>query len=184
MINTVGGFGVSALVRAELSRHDWGRLRCGCGKTAEHIPLTFETVLQAETPTDMLGHTLDNHIEHQTNLFEVSVPAVQVVLAALAGEVPSLARVHLMDMLWYMAGGDAHWTEVGHGRGHLGNECRARIREGLWVVAHVGMTGTADEAESAADIVEWSEIHEVRSSFYQDLLRQRALAKTKRKHRR
>ncbi|MFF4343080.1 hypothetical protein ACFY00_24515 [Kitasatospora sp. NPDC001540] len=71
-------------------------------------------------------------------------------------------------------------SEIVHGRAHLGDECRARIREGLWSVLQAGLAGTADEAGTAADVLERSEIHEARSAFHQDLLRRRARAGTKR----
>lgn len=143
--------------------------------------MMFEEILQAQTPRDMIGFTLDDHIELGTNLFKVSVPAVEVILAALAGEASLIARQHLLNTLWRISGGESDATEVSHGRAHLEDECRARVREGLWVVAQVGMNETADEADEAADILAWSEIHEVRSKFYQDLLRRRAVLKTKRK---
>lgn len=181
MIITGDGFDVSALVRAELDRHDWSGQRCGCGDSAEHVPLMFEAILRSKSPHDMIGYTLDDHVELGTSLFEVSVPAVEVILAALAGEVSSMARGHLLITLWRVSSGEAHATEITHERDHLGGECRARIREGLWVVAHIGMTGTADDAEMAADILEWSGLHEDRSSSHQGLLRRRALTKSKRR---
>ncbi|ADI08816.1 hypothetical protein SBI_05696 [Streptomyces bingchenggensis BCW-1] len=54
---------VGELVRAELARHEWAALRCGCGESAEHVPLMFEAILTAGTPQDMIEYTLDNHLE-------------------------------------------------------------------------------------------------------------------------
>lgn len=85
---------VGELVRVELGRHDWASLRCGCGDSAEHVPLLFEAIITAESPRDMIGYTLDRHVEVNTVLFECTVPAVSVILAALAGELstPSASR--------------------------------------------------------------------------------------------
>lgn len=173
--------GVSDLVRAELDRHRWDALRCGCGESAEHVPMMFEVIIEAETARDMIGYTLDDHLELGTNLFEASVPAVSVILAALAGKLPLMARSHLLITLWRMVSGESHSTEAALGRTHLGDECRARCREGLWVVGQVGLTEGADEAETAADIFELVDIDEARSVFYQLLLRRRTTAKTKRR---
>jgi hypothetical protein len=49
---------VSELVRAELGRHDWHGLRCGCGGSAEHVPMMFGAVIEAKAPGDMVGYTL------------------------------------------------------------------------------------------------------------------------------
>ncbi|MBW8706040.1 hypothetical protein MBT84_41140 [Streptomyces sp. MBT84] len=72
---------VSALVRAESARHDWKSLACMCGDSAEHVPLLFETVITAETPRDMIGYTLDGHVEGDTNITECTAPAVGVIMA-------------------------------------------------------------------------------------------------------
>ncbi|MFD4115123.1 hypothetical protein ACFWSJ_16840 [Streptomyces niveus] len=161
---------LGALVRAELDRHDWDSLRCGCGEPAGHVPMMFEAIIEAATPGDMAGYTLANHLERETNLFEASVPAVGVILAALAGELSPLARAEFLITLWRLTSGDSH----------LGDECRARCREGFWVVGRIGLTGSAEEAETVADIVEFIDLDEERSAYYQSLLRERIRAKTKR----
>lgn len=172
---------VSALVRAELERHDWRALRCGCGDSAEHVPLMFEVIIEAEAPGDMIGYALDDHLELNANLFEVSVPAVSVILAALAGGLSPLARTHFLTTLWRLAGGDAHRTEQVLGRCGLGDECRTRAREGLWLIVQIGLTGGADDADTAADVCELIDLDGERSAFHQALLRERAAAKGKRR---
>ncbi|MFI1510692.1 hypothetical protein [Streptomyces sp. NPDC020597] len=143
--------------------------------------MQFEVIIEAETARDMIGYTLDDHLELGTNLFEASVPAVSVIVAALAGELSPTARGHLLITLCRMVSGESHSTEAAFGRMRLGDECRARCREGLWVVGQVGLTGGADEAEMAADIFELVDIDEARSVFYQSLLRRRVKAKTRRR---
>ncbi|MGW1466812.1 hypothetical protein ACWCPT_20980 [Streptomyces sp. NPDC002308] len=172
---------VSELVRAELERHDWRALRCGCGGSAEHVPLMFEAIIEAEAPGDVIGYTLDGHLELDANLFEVSVPAVGVILAALAGGLSSLARTHFLTTLWRLVGGDAHRTEQALGRSSLGDECRAGAREGLWLIVQLGLTSGADDAETAADICELIDLDDERSSFHRALLHERAAAKGKRR---
>jgi hypothetical protein len=172
---------ISKLVSAELQRHDWRALRCGCGDSAEHVPLMFKAIIDAETPRDMIGYTFDDHLELNSNLFEVSVPAVSVILAGLAGGLSSLARGHFLITLWRMVGGESHDTEEIQGRIRLGDECRARTREGLWLIVQLGLAGSADDADMAADICELIDLDDERSSFYQTLLRERVSAKSKRR---
>lgn len=161
---------LSALVRAELDRHDWDSLRCGCGGPAGHVPMMFEAIIEAGTPGDMAGYTLANHLERETNLFEASVPAVGVILAALAGDLSPLARAEFLITLWRLTSGEFL----------LGDECRARCREGFWVVGRIGLTGSVEEAETVADIVESIDLDEERSAYYQSLVRERIRARTKR----
>ncbi|MET9551385.1 hypothetical protein [Streptomyces sp. NPDC006645] len=171
---------LAAPVRAELDRHDWASLRCGCDGSADHVPMLFETIIEAGAPGEMAGYSLAGHLERETNLFEASVPAVGVILAALAGDLSPMARAEFMITLWRLTSGDSHSTEAALGRTLLGDECRARCREGFWVVARIGLTGSADEAETVADIVEFIDLDEERSAYYQSLLRERIRAKSKR----
>lgn len=92
--------------------------------------MMFEVIIEAETARDMIGYALDNHLELGTNSFEASVPAVSVIVAALAGELSSMARGHFLPTLGRMVSGESYSTEAALGHRHLGDECRARCREG------------------------------------------------------
>ncbi|MFB0633496.1 hypothetical protein [Streptomyces sp. AB3(2024)] len=146
---------VSELVRAELGRYDWSSLRCGCGDYADHVPLLFETIITAETPRDMTGYTLGNHVEINTITFECTAPAVSVILAALAGELSSLALGELLQTLLFVAAGSGCGSEPGSGSANPDHECRARAQEGFWLLVQIGLTGSAEDAETVADICEY-----------------------------
>jgi hypothetical protein len=154
---------VSNLVRAELDRYEWAQFRCGCGKTASHIPGSFEGVISGESIIDPGGDGLIGHLEIETNLFEVAVPAVGVILAALAGAIPDRIRNRLLIVLWYIASGDSHHTEMALGRMHLGDECRSRMREGIWIILHYAMN---HYDETALDILELIDLDRERYSYY------------------
>ncbi|WP_037679635.1 hypothetical protein [Streptomyces griseus] len=159
---------VSDLVRAELGRVDWAALECGCGATAEHLPLMFEAILTAATPREMIGHTLENHVEVGTNTFPCTPPAVRVIMSALAGEISPPARGVLLQTLEFVAAGSDE-------------ECCAGVEEGLWTLLHIGLTGSAQDAETVADICENLGLGGDGSAFYQNLLRERVKARTKRR---
>ncbi|MEV6995001.1 hypothetical protein AB0N87_38550 [Streptomyces sp. NPDC093228] len=173
---------VSALVRAELARHDWKSLACMCGDSAEHVPLLFETVITAETPRDMIGYTLDGHVEGDTNIMECTAPAVGVIMAALAGELSSSARGVLLQTLLHIAAGAGDGGAWPSGWA-LGDECRATAIEGFWLLVGIGLTGSADDADTVADICEYLDPGGEKSIHYQALLRERARLKTKRRAR-
>ena len=161
---------VSDLVRAELGRVDWASLTCGCGDSAEHLPLMFEALLTAGTPREMIGYTLEGHVEVETNIFACTAPAVGVIMSALAGELSPLARGALLQTLEFVASG-------------ADDECRARVQEGLRTLLHLGLTGDAEDAETVAGICEYLELGGEDTEFYVALLRDRAGAKTKRRRR-
>jgi len=138
-------------VRAELDRFDWGRLRCACGGSAEHVPDLFRRLLEAETGDELPGADLEGHLIDRGGLFEAAVPGVSVILAALAGPLPDAVREYLVTFLWHLVAGDPHPVEEAHGRTHLDRECQLRAREGLAVILREAVSG---ERETAIDILE------------------------------
>lgn len=170
---------VSELVRAELRRVDWASLECGCGDSAEHVPLMIEAIITAETPRDMIGYTLDGHVEENTIIFECTPPAVGVIMAALAGELSILARKVLLQTLLSVAAGSGDNESQAQSAG-LGDVCRDYAQEGFWRLVQIGLTGSADDAETVADICESFGLGGEKTVFYQARLRERMRAKTKR----
>lgn len=134
------------------------------------MPGIFARIVDAATPADMYGANLDGHLEVEGNLFEVAVPAVGVILAALAGELPVFARSSLLLTLVGLVGGDSHHSEMAAGRTHLGDECRYRAREGLWLVLR---EGHGERAELVEDIIAQVDNDSARLSYYTEVLRRR-----------
>ncbi len=127
----------------------------------------------------MIGYTLDGHVEGSTVLFECTPPAVGVIMAALAGDLSTPARDALLQTLWYVAAGsgDLGSTEGGEG---LGEKCRHHVQEGFWRLVQIGLTGSAEYAETVADICASFGLGGDKAAFYEAELRDRVRAKTKR----
>lgn len=102
----------------------------------------FGRLFGAEDVSELHGYSLDGHLKSSTNLFGVAVPAVGVLLAGLAGPVSGFARKQAIATLWYLVVGESHHSEVELGRTRLGDECRLRAREGVWVILHYASTAT------------------------------------------
>ncbi|MFI6148969.1 hypothetical protein [Streptomyces sp. NPDC051109] len=113
-------------VRIEISRHDWGGLRCGCDETAAHLPSDLLNLITAQTPGEATLTAIDNHVMIQSNLMDPAPATTAVVLAALAD--PSLttpdAREALLELLLYLGCGDTLQQE----------ECEATIRGAIWIL--------------------------------------------------
>ncbi|CAL9640161.1 hypothetical protein SUDANB96_06349 [Streptomyces sp. enrichment culture] len=150
-------------VQAELDRVDWGRLRCGCGGSAEHVPELFRRLLEAETDDEVPEADLEGHLIDRHGLFEAAVPGVGVILAALAGPLPDAVRRYLVTFLWHLVAGDPHPVEVAHGRTHLDRECQLRAREGLALILREAVSG---ERETAVDILELVDLDGDRVEHY------------------
>jgi hypothetical protein len=127
------------------------------------VPEIFERILAAESASEAVGYSLDGHLEVETNLFEAAVPAVSVILAALAGPISEFSRGQLIAVLWYIVSGDSHHSEVAFGRSRLGDECRLKAREGIWVILHLAVNW---HDETAFDILSLVDLDEGRSGYY------------------
>jgi hypothetical protein len=143
------------LVLAEIARHDWGRYRCGCGNTAEHVADMFTTLVQASDPVEVRAIDFSGHLEANGGLFEVALPSVSVILAALAADVTDFAEVELIWLLESLVSGDSHYSEGLLGRPDLGEDCRALAREGVWVILRYVFGRNREEAGNILSIIEF-----------------------------
>ncbi|MCW2143897.1 hypothetical protein [Actinoplanes cyaneus] len=157
---------VNRLVLAELKRHDWSRLQCGCGGTAEHVPSLLLGIVEATEDTASEVPTLEGHIEVEGNLFESAVPAVGVILAALAGDLAVDSRLEFLLTLTRLAGGDSHHLEVARGRPSLGGECRSRMSEGIWILLKEAF---GSDRDLVADIMELIDPDDGRRAYYSQI---------------
>ncbi|MEU1408231.1 hypothetical protein ABZ471_39010 [Streptomyces sp. NPDC005728] len=139
----------------------------------------IEAIITAGTPQDMIGYTLDGHVEDSTIIFECTPPAVGVIMAALAGELSILARDVLLQTLWFVAAGSGDYEPDPEGAG-LGDGCRNHAHQGFWRLVQIGLTGSAEDAETVADICDYFGLGGDQAAFYQAQLRERMRAKTKR----
>ncbi|MFB6811690.1 hypothetical protein [Streptomyces sp. NPDC056387] len=130
----------------------------------------------------MIGYTLDGHVEESTTIFECTPSAAGVIMAALAGDLSTLARDALLQTLWFVAAGTGDHGPTAEGTG-LGEGCRHHVQEGFWRLVQIGLTGTAEDAETVADICESFGPGGDKAVFYQAELRERVRAKTKRERR-
>jgi hypothetical protein len=141
---------VTNVFDAELARYDWPALACGCGRNAAHIPSAFRAILTFDEAAG--GPSLTDHIEVEGSLFQAAVPAVSVILAALASPITAYARDQFIDSLWYVAHGEPDPTEAAQGRADLVEACRERMREGIWIIYREAFSKR--RAETAMDILE------------------------------
>ncbi|MFD9390468.1 hypothetical protein ACFWBB_06920 [Streptomyces sp. NPDC060000] len=151
----------------ELRRHDWSALRCSCGQSGAHLTESFRRLLDARSAQETIGHTLENHLEVQSMLFEVAPHAVPVILTALGEQLHDSVRGHFLGMLEYLVAGESHRSEIEAGRPVLEEECVAAVHEGISVLYAQAVSG---HAEAAFDILEFVDEDDERLEYYRSAL--------------
>ncbi|MEU8617464.1 hypothetical protein [Streptomyces sp. NPDC048623] len=163
-------------VKEELARYDWAALRCGCGDTAEHLPLLFEAILTAETPAELRGYSLNGHVEWNGDLFACTPAAVGVLVAALSGDHSALARDEFLDTLWTIATVEFVPAEPAG----IEDQIREAVTEGFWPLVRIGLVGRAPYAETVLEIFRCLDIDGERAAHYSRLLEARVAARGRR----
>jgi len=67
-------------------------------------------------------------------------------------------------------GGDSHHTEMALGRTRLGDECRHKAREGIWVMIQEGF---GKHGEEVVDILGLIDLDNARDSYYSGVFKDR-----------
>ncbi|MBO3744201.1 hypothetical protein [Actinoplanes flavus] len=115
----------------------------------------FRSLVQATDPVEVRGLDFSGHLEVNGGLFEVAVPALTVILAALAGDMTDFAEVELIWLLESLVSGDSHYSEEALGRPDLGLDCRTLAREGIWVIHRYVFGHNREEAGNVLSIIEF-----------------------------
>lgn len=121
------------LALRELKRTDWSTVHVMAGP-ATAVPGVIEKLLAATTAEEanQLYWKLENSVVVQYGLFDSAVPLVSVLLAAIIEPLADPVRTSVLELLFQIAMGEGELDE--YGNSELGNLCRERAREGLWLL--------------------------------------------------
>lgn len=136
----------------ELNRHPWEDLREIAG-SAGNVRGSLRRMLTAATPTDAekAYWELENHVVVQGQLFESAERVVPVLLAALLDESPPHVRISILELLFQIVSGEAHPEEENQ---QIGDKCRQRAREGLWLLYRELSCSLKGQREAAVEVLE------------------------------
>ncbi len=154
----------------EIGRHDWASLGCSCGKGAGHLATDLKALLEAADPNEVMGITLDGHVEDCSLLFECAVPVVPVILQALQEDLAGFVRGHLLITLWRISLGDVHADEPAARRRDIPGECRAELLRGINVLYREAVSG---DTETVLEILDEVEPDRDRLEYYRRALSER-----------
>jgi len=146
------------LVEVEARRYNWGALGCGCLSTAAHLGTELVELARAQNAAEASQYHIEDHILRAVYLTAPAVPTASVVLAALTGDISDAARHVFFDLLLALAAGEGTALDPDLAGRDLVEECRAAIRNGLWIlyaeVMHPVSVDTASNAFETLSLVE------------------------------
>jgi hypothetical protein len=138
----------------EVERHDWSALTV-CGGSAEEVPSAVKGML-ASSGAEEVEHyywQLENRAVVQGQLYSAAPPLVSVLIAGLLEGVARPARIGALDLLYQLVTGAPHPDEVAT-HPSLGEECKGRAYEGIWVFYKELMYGEFDAAKDVLEVIE------------------------------
>ncbi|MEU8436688.1 hypothetical protein AB0F18_28025 [Streptomyces sp. NPDC029216] len=117
---------VPAAVGAEIARHDWASVECGCGRSAGHLE---DTLWHAAEGHPAAFHALEGHVFARSRLWPPAPAACGVLMAVWSAGPPRLATREAL--LWTLLAllnteDDGSPYEAG-----LYGQCAAFVRAGL-----------------------------------------------------
>lgn len=142
------------LLERDLDAVDWSRLRCECGRTADHLADAIRAAADPDSPVRDLDFGLEGHIQFDTYVYAIAVPMVGVLVQALLCDIsPGLRRDILMN-LWRIAGGEGTHQE----------EAFRRLVRGTSVLRRELEYG---ETAFARDVLEFLDEDDDRRAYYE-----------------
>ncbi|MBT2401211.1 hypothetical protein [Streptomyces sp. ISL-100] len=113
------------LVRIEASLHDWSRIECGCGRSAEHLPRELLEMLADGADPDLENGWAESHAFIQSNLMAPAVATTSIAMATLATASSLAWRRQLLRVLGILTSGDQDDTA---------DVCLDVVRRGTWIL--------------------------------------------------
>jgi hypothetical protein len=138
------------LVDLEITHHDWRSIRCGCGKSADHLATDLLAVAHAGPQDAIRFDVSSGHVMLPSVLMEPALPVVSVALAALADDTSVPARHQFLEMLLFILSADSQSFELEKEGRDLIEECRVMAQSGIWLLYREVFFGATVGASSQA----------------------------------
>lgn len=146
---------MSDLAMVEIDRYDWSLFPV-LGDRSTRVPDSLRKLISAEDEDKAEGFywELENVVVVQGQLYEAAPPVVAVLMASLVDGVPEGAYGWVLELLLQCVAGESDEEAVERGNPHLGDDCRARAREGLWILYRQLRGRYKDSVKAILDIIE------------------------------
>jgi hypothetical protein len=155
------------VAEVEIARHEWETFRV-MGDNARKVPSALVGLLAAVSADEAKQYywRLEGTVVVSGQLFEAAVYVVPVLLAGLLDDVTDAARGAVLELLYQIVAGESHQDEVARGLADLGEQCRQRAREGLWVLYK--QLANPGYAPAAVEVLELLEVDSARLLAYRE----------------
>ena len=174
-----------SLVELELARIDWSQLReirSSFGEkivSSDYVPSVIMALLNAKNlnEAEELEWKIDNHIFAQRCLFEAAEYLVPVLIVSLLEAPQGFVKNTFLELLFQIVAGVPDQSEVVLGNFDLGERCRAKAREGLWILYKEFIDGDKVQSAFVLDVLEIIEIDSSRLEAFRKI-KSNALSET------
>jgi hypothetical protein len=168
-----------SLVEFELARVDWSKLReirSSFGErivSADYVPSIMKALLNAKSleEAEELEWKIDNHIFVQRGLFEAAEYLVPVLIASLLEVPQGFIKNTILELLTEIVTGVPDQSEVALGNTALADRCRAKAREGLWILYKLFVDGDETQRILVFDVLEIIETDSSRLDAFSKVLK-------------
>lgn len=151
-----------SLAELELARVDWSKLREIRSAlkekivSADYIPFVMKGILNAKSlaEAEELYWEIENSIFVQGQLFEAAEYLVPILIASLLEVQEDFIKTTILELLFQIVAGIPHEVEITLGNSQLGERCRAKAREGLWILYKLLVNGDSKDSTMAFEILE------------------------------
>ena len=151
-----------SLAEFELVRIEWSSLReiRSALKEAivstDYVSLVMKDLLNAKSPeeAEKLYWKIENNVFVQGQLFEAAEYLVPVLMASLMEVREDFIKTNIFELLFQIVAGEPHQYEIALGNSNLAEKCRAKAREGLWILYKELINGDNTSSEMAFEILQ------------------------------
>lgn len=151
-----------SLAELELARVDWSKLReirCSFGErfvSADYIPSVMKGILNAKTSEEVekLYWKIENNVFVQGQLFEAAEYLIPVLIASLMEVKEEFIKIWILELIFQIVAGVPDQSEIALGNSGLGERCRAKAREGLWILYETLVNENSNNSELAFEILQ------------------------------
>jgi hypothetical protein len=140
---------VNPLAEMTIASIDWSAYHVVDGP-AVRFGETLGNLLSSSSveESSSVWNEIEEHVFSQGTIYSAAEPTVSVMLAALTEDQPSWRSGRILDLLFFIVRG------VSVNDPSLQSRCRARAREGLWLLASWALAHDGWARDNALEVIE------------------------------
>ncbi|MEU5437157.1 hypothetical protein AB0G73_27785 [Streptomyces sp. NPDC020719] len=152
---------MAGLTQVEIERYRWDTMKCGCGRSADHLRELLERMAEGSSAA---VRALDGHAFVQSNLMAPAPAVASVSMAILSDGAGPRDTKDILWLLLSLISGEEDGDSV---ETSLYWNCIEKVRDGIWLIYRELVKSASPECKGyAIDILEIVEGDPMRLSAY------------------